>query len=212
MDIAEASSTAGTASPQLPFRGHCFESGPTTLNDKRALYRDLALAIGGPAALGALLGHPSTPHVLKDFGWVARDALRLPAISIGAAILLAPTLYIGLARLGLLTAGLPAIFRAHRQALARGGLIILGALPAIAFIGLSSWDPATTLWAGLGLGGVAALVAMRDLGTSLAAASAASPGAKPVQLWHRLLFLGWSAVAVTVAAGTFLDGLSGTTP
>ena len=112
--------------------------------------RQSALAVGGPLALGAFFGSP--------FGWqrVVEDGARLPLICLGTAALLAPTLYIGMARFRLLTSGLREIVAAHAQALARAGLVMLGLLPAAMFLGFSSWDVRVTLFVGVIVGAVAA--------------------------------------------------------
>jgi hypothetical protein len=160
------------------------------------------LALGGPVALGAFFGSP--------FGWqrVVEDGLRLPLLCVGAALLLAPTLYIGVARFRLLASGLREIASAHGRALGRAGLVMLGLLPAAAFIGFSSWDARVMLWAGAFVGAVAGGVAVQVLVQTLTEARAAQAGqVARIYVWHRLLFIGWCGVAFSAVAASFLETL-----
>lgn len=161
-----------------------------------------ALALGGPVALGAFFGSPF------GIARVAEDAARLPLICLGAAVLLAPTLYIGVARFRLLASGLREIVGAHGQALSRAGLVMLGLLPAAMFIGFSSWDVRVTLFAGVLVGAVASGVAVQVLIEALTQARLAQAGrVARIEIWHRILFIGWCGVAGSAVAASFLETL-----
>jgi hypothetical protein len=186
--------------------------------------REWVLAIGGPAALGAFLG---SPFGARD---MLADAIRLPLTCLATGALMAPSLYIGLARFDLTRLSPRDLMAAHRQALARAGLVMLGLLPAAAWFAFSSWGSANTLLSGLALAAVAACVSCLVLGRAIAADLAAGAGAqaplngaveavptradsdlpgmpRPLRLWHRALFIVWFGLSISVAASSFVKSL-----
>jgi hypothetical protein len=100
--------------------------------------RELALTVGGPAIVGALLALP--------FGLVAtaRGAAQLPAVLIGVTLLMLPALYI-CASLNGFQLTTRRLLEAGQTALYRMGLVLLGFAPALLFIGVSSETPKALL-------------------------------------------------------------------
>ncbi len=86
-----------------------------------------ALAIGGPAVMGAVLGMPAGVH-----GMLAQAA-TLPAILFGVALLTAPALYIATSLLGLAPPAGESL-AAYVRALRASGLVLLGLAAPAAFL------------------------------------------------------------------------------
>lgn len=149
-----------------------------------------ALALAGPAALGAALA----AHDVGALGEVA----RLPLLWVGVAALMTPALYIGAALSGL-SPSAREVGGAAVDALARGGGLLLGLAPALLFLVVTSFSAE----AGRALVGVAALVgAVAGLGV-LFRRLCVEPDAG---VTPRFVFLGWAAVLLGIGAQLFTLG------
>lgn len=142
--------------------------------------RDLAaLALAGPAALGACVGLALTPATF----WI--PAAALPAIIIGTTALCAPTLYIAAAFAGV--APPPrAVAAALGRTLADAGRVLAGLFPAIALLTATATAPGTVRLLAFAAILLAAAIALRVLYRRLFA-DRDRPAA-------RLLFAAWALV------------------
>jgi hypothetical protein len=91
----------------------------------------VALTVGGPALVGALLAMP-----LGLVG-TASGALQLPAVLIGVTLLMMPALYI-CASLNGFQLTTRTLLEASKTSLMRTSLVLLGLAPALLFVGASS--------------------------------------------------------------------------
>lgn len=115
-------------------------------------YSDVAFAVGGPAALGAVLGLQLGPV------FVVREAALLPLLTCGLAVAMMPALYIGLNLMA--TAPPPrAVITSVLRGLRAGGILLLGlAAPSAFLLGttqsrwLVSWLGAAVLAAAMTAG------------------------------------------------------------
>lgn len=102
--------------------------------------RGLAVAIGGPTLIGALIG-------LGTGGGLAgavQHGFTLTAIIVGVAALTLPALYVGAAMNGL-APPLRDAARASQAAMVDAGIVMLGLAPVLAFFALTASSGATVL-------------------------------------------------------------------
>lgn len=108
------------------------------MNRQQSTVTHLAIAVGGSAVMGAVLGFPSGASRMMSEG------LLLPAVVFGVTALMAPALYIGMSLMG---SSPPAqdVARAFAQALRACGLVLAGLAPATAFL-LATADGTWAVW------------------------------------------------------------------
>jgi hypothetical protein len=171
-----------------------------------ATRRDWAFALGGPAALGALIGSAA------DSRSILLGAVRLPGIVLGVAVLMGPAFYVVAARLGLDDVALPQLALAARSALVRAGRVMLGVLPVVGFLGLACKNAFPMLVAAPLLAAVAALIGLRSCEQALFSTAVVRETALRVfpaattsdaRARGRMLFGVWSVLTMAVAATAY---------
>lgn len=153
-----------------------------------------ALALAGPAAIGACIGLATTPATF----WI--PAAALPAVIVGVTALCAPTLYIGAAFAGVAPSPRVVVAGLGRT-LADAGRVLAGLVPATAFLTATATQPGTARLLGFAVTLLAAGVGLRMLYRRLFAARDG--------IAARLLFAAWSLVFLGIGlhllAGLLLD-------
>ena len=155
----------------------------------------LLLALGGPAAIGAVLGMPRGALAM------ARGAATLPAVLLGVTAVMLPALYIGTSLLGVAPpAGeTPAVLG---RALRATGTLLLGLAGPGLFLAGTMGSATTALVFAAFVTVVGSLVGLRSLFAGLF--EGRSPG-----LAGWLTAIAWSIVSLTIGARLFFVTLGG---
>jgi hypothetical protein len=143
-----------------------------------------ALILGGPAVLGACVGMRAGLSSLLGY------TLSLPALVLGVGAVMLPALYILAAFVGVAPSA-KRVLRVASETLADLGRLLLGFVPALGFLTLSSQDPANAPVLGLLALGAATLLGLRALYLRLFAA-------KRRGLLSLALYLAWSSVCLGI--------------
>ena len=148
--------------------------------------------IGGPMLVGACFG-------LQTGLLEALEAsVAVPAVLVGVALLMAPALYIGAAFLGVAPAARDAA-RAVGAALADAGLLMLGLVPAFAFLLATSGDVALFL--------LTHLVVLTSVAVALLALRRRLFAGSGRPIASTALFLLWALVGLGIGERLFLEAL-----
>ena len=148
-------------------------------------------AVAGPMLVGACL------HLQAGAMAMLEGAVRLPAIMIGVAVLMAPALYIGSAFLGVAPSARETA-TTLAAALGDAGLVLVGTAPALAFLIATSTGQAAGLLLGHLVVFVAVVLALRTLWRRLFSEA-------PHRARALALFFGWTIVAFGIAERLVLE-------
>ncbi len=162
-------------------------------NSKLIRPSDVLLAIGGPVAMGAVIG------MQFNLFFLVREAAILPLIVCGVAIMMIPVLYIGLNLVDVA----PSV-RQVAMAVLRGarisGVVLLGLVPPTIFLLATTQNGVLVNWLGATLLATAACAALRVLYMDLF-------GGQSVSIRAASLFAAWSLVSMGIGASLYFDTL-----